>query len=141
VDGRELRPGEYIVKGGNRGKASQRYCSKKCRDHVARIRQGQRFRRYDGLTREEFTSAGEERGWRCDICGQVPLPDSRRIMLDELPYLVVDHCHRSGERRGLLCGPCNTAIGLLADDPDRAAAAAAYLRLWQTPAAASPRAV
>lgn len=49
--------------------------------------------------------------------------------------LVCDHDHdccpgkRSCGRcvRGALCGPCNRAIGLMQDDPDRLIAAAAYL--------------
>jgi hypothetical protein len=131
VNGKVLGPGEYTVKGNSRGKANQQYCSEKCRDHVARIRQGQRFRRYDGLTREEFTAAGEERGWKCDICRQVPLPDSRRVMLDELPYLEVDHDHESGQRRGLLCGNCNKGIGLLGDNPELLRQAAVYVEQHQ----------
>jgi hypothetical protein len=41
--------------------------------------------------------------------------------------LAVDHCHRSGRVRGLLCASCNTALGLLADDVNRIMAAAIYL--------------
>ena len=36
----------------------------------------------------------------------------------EMP-LSVDHCHETGKVRGLLCHRCNTAIGLLRDDPER----------------------
>lgn len=41
--------------------------------------------------------------------------------------LVVDHCHRTGVVRGLLCSKCNTAIGLLGDDHKTILAAAAYV--------------
>lgn len=33
--------------------------------------------------------------------------------------LFLDHCHTSGEARGLLCAHCNTALGMMADSPDR----------------------
>lgn len=42
--------------------------------------------------------------------------------------LHVDHDHSSGRIRGLLCGKCNKAIGLLDDQPRSAQAAAKYLR-------------
>jgi hypothetical protein len=52
--------------------------------------------------------------------------------------LVSDHDHRccpAGRccnlcSRGRLCSQCNTALGMMADSPERLAAAAAYLRHW-----------
>jgi hypothetical protein len=41
--------------------------------------------------------------------------------------LVVDHCHSSGEVRGLLCHNCNRALGLLKDSVDSLMRAARYL--------------
>jgi Recombination endonuclease VII len=40
-----------------------------------------------------------------------------------LQFLYVDHDHRTGEVRGLLCNACNTAIGLLEEDRARISAA------------------
>lgn len=47
----------------------------------------------------------EDQGGVCGICG-VP-PNDRR--------LCVDHCHTTGEVRGLLCVNCNAALGQMKD--------------------------
>lgn len=54
----------------------------------------------------------------CAICSGVNSNGDR---------LAVDHCHKSGKIRGILCRNCNTAIGLLCDDLSRCRAATAYL--------------
>lgn len=41
---------------------------------------------------------------------------------------VFDHCHSTGQGRGIICLGCNTAIGYMSDDPVRLEAAAEYLR-------------
>lgn len=41
--------------------------------------------------------------------------------------LVIDHCHRVGKPRGLLCRACNTAIGKLGDDTQGILRALNYL--------------
>ena len=56
--------------------------------------------------------------WGCAICGGVN-ENKRRLS--------VDHDHRTGRVRGLLCNPCNLAIGWMRDNPDRLRAAASYL--------------
>lgn len=55
-------------------------------------------------------------GPACEICGR---SDVR---------LCLDHDHTTGAVRGTLCGNCNTAIGLLYEDPVRFEAAVGYLR-------------
>lgn len=56
---------------------------------------------------------------RCQVCG---------CSLD-FRTARVDHCHATGEIRGLLCNACNIAIGLLRDSHDHALSAAHYLLL------------
>lgn len=57
------------------------------------------------LTREGFYALLGAQGGRCAICSK-DLPKGTAV---------VDHCHESGKVRGLLCGQCNTGIGLLGD--------------------------
>lgn len=44
--------------------------------------------------------------------------------------LVIDHCHQSGKLRGVLCPPCNQALGLFMDSASRMEDAAEYVRKW-----------
>jgi hypothetical protein len=69
-----------------------------------------------GITLKEYDAMLAEQSGGCAICGGV---DTRA--------LAVDHDHQTGQVRALLCGPCNTGIGHLGDDPKRILAAAAYL--------------
>lgn len=39
----------------------------------------------------------------------------------------IDHCHRTGRFRGMLCENCNKALGLFDDDPATIRQAARYL--------------
>jgi hypothetical protein len=51
---------------------------------------------------------------RCASCG-------------EQRPLVVDHCHKTGKVRELLCSQCNRALGFLYDDPAKVLALHAYI--------------
>ncbi len=41
--------------------------------------------------------------------------------------LAVDHCHKTGTVRGLLCPQCNVALGMVKDNASTLAALAMYL--------------
>ena len=78
-----------------------------------------RLKRSYGLTTEDLERMTAEQGGRCASCGDVKA-------------LHVDHCHRSGKVRGLLCSLCNVGIGFFRDDPERLKAAIAYLNRSST---------
>ncbi len=50
---------------------------------------------------------------RCAICKTTDPGKRRNGICDSF---AVDHCHKTGEVRGLLCYRCNLALGLLDDN-------------------------
>jgi hypothetical protein len=77
---------------------------------------GTRIRSY-GISVEEYEDMLESQGGGCYICGIGPVGRA----------LDIDHDHRTGKVRGLLCSNHNRALGLLGDDPDLLLAAHTYL--------------
>lgn len=73
-------------------------------------------RRVYGLDQAGFDALMEAQGGVCAICGRQGHP------------LHVDHDHETGDVRGLLCGRCNSALGLLGDSIEQAQKAVDYLR-------------
>jgi hypothetical protein len=86
-------------------------CCKACK---AAVGPAGHLRRKYGLTEAERDAMIASQRGLCAIC------------LDALP-VHVDHCHKTGRVRGVLCFNCNSAIGKLGDDPDAVRRAAAYL--------------
>lgn len=76
----------------------------------------QRLKQY-GLTVDSYERMRNGQSGMCAIC----LTPPRR------GRLYVDHCHKSGRVRGLLCSDCNLGLGKFNDDADRVLRASKYL--------------
>ena len=76
------------------------------------------LKRKYGITQEKYDRLLVEQDGRCAICGRLPRDDIA---------LHVDHDHATGRIRGLLCFPCNNALGDFGDDHDRLYAALRHL--------------
>lgn len=76
------------------------------------------YRRTFGISADEFDAMLEAQGGVCAICRQRPEREAS---------LHVDHCHRTGRIRGILCVNCNQGIGKLGEDPELFRRAAEYL--------------
>jgi hypothetical protein len=76
-----------------------------------------------GQTLAEYERLAAAQGNVCALCGrtQRPVPGVNRVTLS------VDHDHRTGRVRGLLCNDCNRGLGLLGDDPVSLRRALAYV--------------
>lgn len=73
------------------------------------------------LTTADYDRMKQDQGGVCAICGIEPDYD-----------LYVDHCHRTGKVRGLLCCNCNTMLGKMDDDPSWFKQTASYLQETST---------
>lgn len=63
-----------------------------------------------GINTTEYSGLLTEQSNLCAICG---------IDVEEYgKNFHVDHCHKTGKIRGLLCGPCNTRLGWYELHPD-----------------------
>ena len=76
-----------------------------------------------GITWGDYRNMWCQQGGCCAVCG--------RHQKDLSKALAVDHNHQTTKVRGLLCGDCNTGIGLLNDDSTLLRQAADYLDKWK----------
>lgn len=80
--------------------------------------EAERLRRQYGTTPDKVAELFSRQKGNCAICVKPFLNSKTRH---------IDHDHKTGVVRGLLCQRCNMALGLLDDSPSRLIAAAAYL--------------
>lgn len=93
-------------------------------ERVAERQKWLRIKHRYGLTREQYEAMLADQNDVCAICHN---PQSDWIT----DALYVDHCHATKRVRGLLCAPCNSALGHMKDDPERLIRAAEYLRKFE----------
>lgn len=80
------------------------------KDHPERVKEIQRkarMKREYNTTPDEYRMMFEKQGGCCAICGARP----------EKKILSVDHNHETKKVRGLICNPCNIAIGNAKENP------------------------
>jgi hypothetical protein len=75
------------------------------------------LRRY-GLSRADFDALLDSQGGVCAVCKKADWNGRG-------PF--VDHDHDTGKVRGIICNKCNTALGMIGDDPKIARAMGDYL--------------
>lgn len=104
---------------------SLRADSGKRRTECKPCRSSENVTRLYGITVGEVEALRDEQGNRCAVC---------RVSADEIPHkafkynpLVVDHDHKTGRVRGLLCPKCNVGLGQFDDSVEVLALAIAYL--------------
>lgn len=73
-----------------------------------------------GLSLSQWEQLFEKQGRKCSACGNLE-PSGKKGW-------ATDHDHETGKIRGILCQPCNMALGLLQDSIGRLEKLMAYLK-------------
>lgn len=136
----EAKPqGDFAIEGRlPDGNPRYRTQCKKCRAEYVRnrrrshpeVRLRDGIRTY-GLTIEDYESMLENQNGVCAACKQPPSGVETRGRGPLPARLYVDHDHKTGRVRALLCGGCNAAFGMLKDDVSRVEGLLAYAREQQ----------
>ena len=113
---------------------NQKYCSKKCRDStyyhnnkdkVRAISRACKYKATFGITQEDYDNFVEAQGNKCAICAK---EETTLANNGKIKRLSVDHCHITGEVRGLLCYHCNLVLGHARDNPEILESCIKYLQ-------------
>lgn len=99
---------------------AQKYCSAECQQY---------FLKY-GISGSEYKKMQKEQNNRCWICGETETTKDSRT--GKFYKLAVDHCHETGNVRGLLCNKCNNGLGCFMDKKELLSKAIDYLILFDT---------
>lgn len=74
-----------------------------------------------GISKEQFFDLLIKQDNKCALCKKT---------FESLGgnHLHIDHCHKTGKIRGLLCMPCNVSLGMLGDDEEGLLKALSYIK-------------
>lgn len=87
------------------------------------------LKRAYGITSEDWARMYNSQGGQCAGC-------KNRLGFDRNTH--VDHCHKTGRIRGLLCHGCNVALGRVEDSPETLRRLADYLATEAHPGLGMP---
>lgn len=91
------------------------------RDERARTTWRSSLKTRYGITPEQYDALLAQQDGKCALCGNPPTGRRR---------LCVDHSHKNGRVRALLCDPCNAGLGAFRDDPKLLTKAAAFVSAY-----------
>ena len=77
-----------------------------------------------GVSNNDYEKMFIEQEGQCKIC-------NCKLNSSRYTKFAVDHCHKTGEVRGLLCTNCNTGLGLFKDSQHRLQKALDYINSFK----------
>lgn len=104
------------------------YHSKYNKEHRIGVEQRRKYNlkhlcKKRGITVETYEAMLAAQGGVCALC-----KTKRPVGKSGSDALYIDHCHKTNKVRGLLCMHCNSALGMVDDNPFLLDAMAAYIR-------------
>lgn len=99
---------------------SHHYCTDSCRKQVY---SDKHYKRNYGVSREWVLQKLQEQNGVCAICKTIGF----KMRDDHVTGMNLDHDHKTGKARGLLCHNCNRGLGLFKDREEFLEAARIYL--------------
>ena len=110
-----------------------------CKSCIRQRRRESHLKRAYGMTQQEHDRLLLSQHGQCAICGgkgKIVMAETRwrKALRVNSQGLYIDHDHKTGQVRGLLCPHCNTALGHFQDNPDLLMAAFAYLLMRKSAA-------
>lgn len=120
-DYRAKRLADPAVRAHEAEYAHLRYARLKETGEYQRQQKQSRLRCRFGMSMDDYIQMAVAQGNLCAICGRPAVREGKTCCLD------VDHDHKTGRVRGLLCKNCNLMIGNAQDDPATLRKGAAYL--------------
>ena len=77
------------------------------------------------ITSDDYSNMLNKQDGKCAICNRIEKSITKN---KKIKPLGVDHDHKTGKIRGLLCTNCNVGLGYFEDDPDILIKAIKYLK-------------
>jgi hypothetical protein len=98
---------------------------RKNRKMAKEVMQNYGLQRYYGMTITQYAELFRAQDGKCAICHQPEMSIDKR---GNIKNLAVDHCHKTGSVRELLCYSCNSMLGQAKDNIEVLLAGADYIR-------------
>lgn len=95
------------------------------RPGVKDMERNRRLKKTFGIDIEQYNSIFKQQNGKCAICNREENDPRHK-------FLSVDHNHKTGKIRALLCNLCNKGIGMLKEDINILQSAINYLNLHNT---------
>jgi hypothetical protein len=131
---------EFYARNKSKGHLGLKYMCKTCENEKGRLKYHAEYKhepahykkqyvrkiqKQYGITEEEYTLLWENTKGVCKICNATM--ESALFKNTRGVRAVVDHCHKTGDIRGIICHKCNGGLGQFDDDLENLKRAVQYL--------------